>query len=665
MAAALSELFVEINARTAGFDAAMARTRSGLSAATLAASKHAAAFAAAQDRIARGGRRDGVNEWAARNAAAIAAHARLGQQIARSPNDAAAIAVHARLGEMLDRSRAAAARAHSSFAGLSTGVGHMRNVFSAASVAVGTFAGNVASRLAAMAVPVAGNVLGGAAIDMERRVVGLAKASDLGGAKLAGMKEQIFALSTSLRGIRLDDLFAIATVGSKMGVANEDLLRYTEGVAKVSIALDDMPAEEIATQIGKINNIWKLGVDGAFQLGSAVDKLADSGASSADQIFNVMQRVGKSTKGLGMSAQETLALSTAITDTGTRSEQAATSLVQLTNALVDTESHATFGKVLGISADEFALRVKAGPMEALKAFLTQLQTFDSGSQNQILKGIGIEGAQNPTEIKGLAESLEPIARYTRLANIEFAGLNQLETSYAANSAMTSAALDVASNKFQIMAVTIGDQMLPVIGLATDFFGAFVDGITAGVGRNVDDFARLRDSMIATARAAGGMSGVVARSLAVLPEAMTAAGLDILGLFSEDAARAAEELRGARAGALLAEALPGTGGPRTPAAPPPPRKPTEIPALPKGPEGLDAAGKRTFVSDEKEKKEKEKREWRSEATGLAAFAAKFRQEQFTGRDRAAEARKEAELNRLALKENTKALQQQMKSFGFLA
>ena len=90
--------------------------------------------------------------------------------------------------------------------GLAAAHGRLRTF----STAIGTMMGNVTSRVAMRATAMAGDVLGGTAIDMERRIAGLAKATDLAGPKLAAMKGEIYALSTSLKGVRLDDLIDIA-----------------------------------------------------------------------------------------------------------------------------------------------------------------------------------------------------------------------------------------------------------------------------------------------------------------------------------------------------------------------------------------------------------------------------------------------------------------------
>lgn len=128
------------------------------------------------------------------------------------------------------------------------------------STAVETFAGNMAGQLAVLAVPIAGDVLGGTAIKMEKDIAGLAKATDLDGPPLHTMNEEIIGMSSSLKGFEHDALIAIATVGGQMGIAAGGLIEYTRGVAMGSAAIDDIPAGEIAEQIGKGNSVFKLGV---------------------------------------------------------------------------------------------------------------------------------------------------------------------------------------------------------------------------------------------------------------------------------------------------------------------------------------------------------------------------------------------------------------------
>ena len=79
---------------------------------------------------------------------------------------------------------------------------------------------------------------------------------------------------------------------------------YAEGVAKLSTAVEDMPAGDIVDQVGGAAVVFKLGADGVFKLGSAFDKLADSGLSSFSGIANVVSRISGAAVASKISAAE-------------------------------------------------------------------------------------------------------------------------------------------------------------------------------------------------------------------------------------------------------------------------------------------------------------------------------------------------------------------------
>jgi TP901 family phage tail tape measure protein len=332
------------------------------------------------------------------------------------------------------------------------------------------------------------------AIDLEKKFIGLQKATDLDPSGMKALEGQLQKLATTMPGISYDNLIAIATTGAKMGIAAGDLAEYTAGIAKVSTAMDDIPAEQIADQIGKINAVMGLGVQGAMQLGSAIDKLADSGSSGAADILNITQRLSAATVVAKISAAETTALAAALLDTGTQAELGASALGRIIMALNEVDSRKGFAKVLGISAEEFAAKVKAGPMETLTEFLKQVKTLDASSQIEALKGIGIEGVQGIGEIQKLVLSVDKLGDYTAKANHEFATLDQVNKSYAASSAGVGARIEMLKNQILLLGQKIGDFLMPAIrvginllsGLTTTLSWVF-ENVTMGVNRLFDRF----------------------------------------------------------------------------------------------------------------------------------------------------------------------------------
>jgi TP901 family phage tail tape measure protein len=314
------------------------------------------------------------------------------------------------------------------------------------------------------------------ASDLESRMIALGKATDLEGDALKKMKDSLFALSTSLKGISLEDLLDIATTGAKMGVATEDLLKYAEGIAKVSTAIDDMPADQIADRIGGLNTVFKLGVEGVMQLGSAIDKLADSGMSTASGILNVSSRIMGMSVGAKISAQETLALSAALLDTKTEAELAASALLDFISSLNQVEGRKGMAKTLGMDAKAFADLVETKPIVAIQNFLAALKQMDAATQLKTLASIGIKGDTHASEIMKLAQVSDNLSKYVGMANHEFLTLDQSTKSYGVTAESTRSKIKVMQNQLEILADRIGSALLPAVNTGLSLAGDLASGI---------------------------------------------------------------------------------------------------------------------------------------------------------------------------------------------
>ena|GEM_PF-3915694 len=308
------------------------------------------------------------------------------------------------------------------------------------------------------------------AIELEKAITGLSKASDLDGGALETMKAQLFGLSTELKGVPLEDILSIATNLAKMGVANDSLVEQTRGVAMLSTALDDLPADQVADQIGKLNAIFKLGNKGALQMGSALDKIADSGLSSASGILDVTARIAGTAKAMNLGAGESMAMAAALLDTGTQSEQAASALNNLLMNMVAVGNHADFAKTAGVSVEEFGRLVADKPIKAVEAFLGGLQKLGAASQLEALEGIGIKAQERQSALQKLSQQTEKLAEYTALAADEFQNMRQIQDGYAKTAQQTAAAWTTFDNNIKTVKETFASSFLPAINAGLEAIG---------------------------------------------------------------------------------------------------------------------------------------------------------------------------------------------------
>lgn len=333
-----------------------------------------------------------------------------------------------------------------------------------------------------------------AAMDVEDRTVELGKAANLSGDALQGFRDEIVDMGAEMRGIRTDELFGIATAGARIGIAQPQLTKYTKTIAQLATIFDGMSAEDISENMGILTGIFDLeATDGANRLGSAIDALADASASSGAEIISTLQDMGGNANSLGLAATDAASLATALLNTGTSSQKAASSLGKMFLTIADGTKSQDFAKLLGVSEADFKTMLQDSPMKAVEGFLKQLQGKDLTDVFSILQSVGITGIEDIGAINKLKDQVDKLGDFTSLANAEFDKGTRALDGYTASSDTTRAKLDQFMNILTKLSVQIGDVLLPILSgallaimpvvtvitnLFKDLFGGLRDGFAA-------------------------------------------------------------------------------------------------------------------------------------------------------------------------------------------
>lgn len=234
------------------------------------------------------------------------------------------------------------------------------------------------------------NAVIGANVKFSDDAVGVRKTTGL-------TADEFDRLADSLKGLdtrtSLAGLLEIAKVGGQLGIAKGDILDFTKAVDIGVQALgDDFSggAEEIATTLGKISNVFKkeLGPDVAQNLlaiGSAVNELGAEGAATAPFLTDVALRTGQASAQFGLGLKNALAYAAVLEETGSTSEVAGTSLNRLYSTLGTRTKEA------------FEIAKKANPALTLKDFTRLVNTDFNAAIQLFLKGLNA-GDTSVTEV---------------------------------------------------------------------------------------------------------------------------------------------------------------------------------------------------------------------------------------------------------------------------
>ena len=233
-----------------------------------------------------------------------------------------------------------------------------------------------------------------------------------------------------------EDIAKFAELGGQMGIATDSITGFTKTITQLNDTTN-LVGEEGAQMMAKFANVMR---DKSQQsneyferMGSTIVDLGNNFATTEQDLVRMSTRIAPSARAIGMTEQQVLALSTALSAVGIRAEAgggAMSKWLSNINTMVVTGSEdlGKFAQVAGMTADEFATAWRSDPMTAFQA---------------LIHGIGAAGPEASAVLDELGIN-ETRAAQAFLALANNAGVfdNALETSnlaWAANTAMTAEA----------------------------------------------------------------------------------------------------------------------------------------------------------------------------------------------------------------------------------
>lgn len=309
----------------------------------------------------------------------------------------------------------------------------------------------------------------GAAVNFEEKFADVRKVVDGTPAQLSAVRSEILALSKTLpvSAAGIADIYAAA---GQSGVALNELGKFSEMAAKVSVAWDTTQAET-GDALAKIKTQLGLNVDELGKYADAINYLSNNSASAAPDLVDYAKRVAAVGKISGFNATETLAFGSAMISSGAQSEVAATSFRNMGRALTKgaraTKMQREAFSKLGLDS------VKTAKSMQKNALKTTLDVFDRISSLPEWQRMSIASALFGDEARGLM----PVIENTKELRREL-GMVASETTYAGSAAKeygvradtTSNSLKLLGNRVHAIGIEIGDGWNPFVKQAADGIG---------------------------------------------------------------------------------------------------------------------------------------------------------------------------------------------------
>ncbi|MBT9383336.1 phage tail tape measure protein [Pseudooceanicola sp. CBS1P-1] len=293
---------------------------------------------------------------------------------------------------------------------------------------------------------------------------------------LAKMSDDILKMSGRIP-MAAEGIAAIVAAGGQSGLKTEELTKFAEMAAKVGVAFD-ISAEKSGDAMASIKTALGLSLDDTGKVFDAINHLSNNMASTAPKVLDFMTRAGSAGQQAGFSADETLAIGSAMIAAGAEADVAATSFLNMGRALTKgnsaTDRQSAAMQKLGLNTVTVAKRMQKDATGTLEDVLMRINKMPDYMRTSIISDIFGDEARALGPLVGNVDLLrQALGLVAKESN--FAGSASQE--YAVRAETTANNLQLMHNKVDRLGITLGEVLIPPMNDLLDRIAPIIDGLT--------------------------------------------------------------------------------------------------------------------------------------------------------------------------------------------
>jgi len=320
------------------------------------------------------------------------------------------------------------------------------------------------------------------------------------------IRQVLIDLSTEIP-VAFDELSEIATLGAQMGISAENIEAFTRTISSFT-ATTGVSIDDAAEKFGRIASLLNVPVQDFENLGSAVLFAGYNAVATEAEILAMTQSIAASAATVGMAADETVGLSTALASLGLAPELSRGSLqrifAEINRAVAGTSPYMDeFARALNMAEEEASFLWKEDPSYFFNSLLSSLGGVEDLTSS--LDSLGIINIRDVELITRLSKNYDVYTKSMDDATDSYAKGTALADNYAKVADNLESKLTILVNSFTALqaafAAPTGEVLKPLIdGLneaikavtkfANTGVGGFILPLTVAVGGAVLAFAGL-------------------------------------------------------------------------------------------------------------------------------------------------------------------------------
>lgn len=329
-------------------------------------------------------------------------------------------------------------------------------------------------------------------------------------------------------GVSKQEIAGVAEAAGQLGISADDLVDFTKVMVDMGVSTN-LSSENAASSIAKLFNVLKEDMGNVDRAGSAIVSLGNNFATTENDIVSMATRLAATGAVVGLSTDQILAISTALSSVGIEAEAGGSAISkllkkmdvavatygdstkvidetgyslrelelmasndtkaftgvadsmgmtkkELTTAMSNVKSLNQYAKVAGMTADEFSKAYGDNAVNALGQFINGLSEADAQGESStaILQEMGLTEVRLSNAVLALASSDDILTKATELASDAWENNNALQNEAQKRYDTTSQKIKGAQEEYDNLKIEIGEKLLPILSELLDIVKDVID-----------------------------------------------------------------------------------------------------------------------------------------------------------------------------------------------
>lgn len=324
-------------------------------------------------------------------------------------------------------------------------------------------AGTTMTRNVTLPVVALGTASAKAAIDFESAFAGVRKTVDASEADFGKLERGIRDMSKEIPASAVA-IAGVAEAAGQLGIEVPNIMAFTRTMIDLGEATN-LSAEEAATQLARFANITGMSQKDFSRLGSTIVELGNNLATTEAEIVAMGMRLAGAGSQIGLTEAQTMSFAAALSSVGIEAEAGGSAFSKV---MVDMSLAAEtgggklqeYGKIAGMTGDQFAKAFKEDAAGAITAFVKGLSETESAIK--VLDDMGIKEVRMRDALLRAAGASDIFSESLDMGSQAWAENIALTKEADQRYGTTASQLSIARNRMMDAAITAGEALAPHI-----------------------------------------------------------------------------------------------------------------------------------------------------------------------------------------------------------